>query len=1223
MACAPVKRVVVCADGSWYGPDGLSTRRQGNNSNIYRIYSSVKQGTFVQGRRAVKQVAQYVTAVEPGKRPLDRFNDAVSIGQETCDERVDNIFAFCCQQLNEVTDELWLFGFSCGAYVLRAVADLFHQLSEVHAWDEREYRTRVEKLPYFRQHRQRTQDAISVSSYIVAKAWARQPVIHFMGLLDTIKIGREPSRPQPALLRSTQTLRHALALNETRSSFQPYLFGPLPALSPDLAHRSIIEAWFIGSHSDIGGGSRDDGLSLYPLQWMYFESQAHGLVLEPAWNNHCLTEEPMGLVFPSLPSQDGTEQQPQAVQPWTFQYKNGISVDMVDLRSSHRHGNLQSANRKVLRNLRSRDNGGASSVRSQTYPLTHTLSDQAHKSSWRSKLKLRRKPSTATLASAPVRRDPDVDSLFAPSIQEEPCDFGPRPHAVQISTGPSLFSLFPTSRRQVFDSGNLIGYLTNTPCGTIIHPSVYFICDTYDRLGISGELGPYLDDLNAFRQSNFVKQEIEGIIYMDPWRADFTDLGGPGLKKCRVLVCGRAGAGKSTLINKVFGTVVTQVSSNEHGVHDVDEGFELDTLPGLIIHDSKGFQSGATEEIELLRKFVKKRASAAKPEDRLDAIWFCIDIPSTRVVHEADKKIFEILERYARAIPVVVVRTMKDRFINEHYGAAREQLEDSGLSGHELDARARAQAEAEFRKVQEEDIRQLEQKLGLDKDFAPFVYTSKRDLDSLKELVKRTTMLVPDDAVRANFVSAQIADVDSKVTESIEESMRLLNYSNWSSVVGAMMFTSLVTTPTISHFLCARIIKAFGLADSAKVSEIERIARSFLWKNMGSFVTQSFSQLGVLLAMSVGLTMSTMIGGLPALASLPFASIPPAARLIAKCTCDLVLILCAAFTNKGKFVTKQDFEEAVGQYCANRGGSGGGRVWSIRTRVHREIDVLIPIHTVKVYEPLSVVKMRAEFHRIIATNRFTLNESQRELHTLQAFVDEGGQSTSESTGAEVAVIEDDMRGLDEWMDRRRQREKEKATTTTTTTTGSAKLEADAVAATSYSDRGSSGSGTDQGVNEEVSWIELSRPQADPSRGLVVPLSDIHQAQKHIRTPTTTTTTTHGRHVYWPEMRRSPYPYYNVVKAEQQHQHQQAIFDTHAHHVVQAHNNNYTYRKEGDDLGQQQQLQSYPHIAELPGTSMTDPWNSGILELQGSEVNLSTTTATSTRTRFSRRRAELQ
>ncbi|KAJ8123707.1 hypothetical protein ONZ43_g403 [Nemania bipapillata] len=400
----------------------------------------------------------------------------------------------------------------------------------------------------------------------------------------------------------------------------------------------------------------------------------------------------------------------------------------------------------------------------------------------------------------------------------------------------------------------------------------------------------------------------------------------------------------------------------------------MDTLPGLIVHDSRGFQSGATEEIELLEKFVKKRASAGKPEERLDAIWFCIDVPSTRVVHEADRKIFEVLDKYARAVPVILVRTMKDRFINENYGEAREQLEDAGYTGEELDRRARAQAEEKFSRVKEDDIRQLEQKLGLEKDFAPFVYTSKRDKDSITELVKQTIMLVPDDSARANFVSAQIADIDVKISASIEESLRLLNFSNWSSVMGSMMFTSVLTTPTISHFLCSRIIKSFGLSGSAKVNEIERIARNLLWKNMGSFVTQSFTQLAVLLGLGIGLTVGTIIGGIPALASLPFAFIPPASRLIAKCTCDLILTLSAAFTRKGKFVTKQDFEESLGQYRAKRTELAANGGSSVRELVHSEIDRLIPIHSVKVYEPLSITKMRTEFQRIISRHRFTLDE---------------------------------------------------------------------------------------------------------------------------------------------------------------------------------------------------------------------------------------------------------
>ncbi|KAI0913372.1 hypothetical protein F4823DRAFT_65600 [Ustulina deusta] len=998
MAYNPVKRVVVCVDSTWYDPNGLVVRRDGNNSNIYRIYTSVKEGTFVQDNRAIKQVAYYESGVGLDKQPLDNFNDAITTSPEALDNQINRIFAFCCQQLSESSDELWLYGFSRGAYVVRVVAELFYQLTTIQTWDEREYQHRVNLLPPFRDSHQKAQSALKAFRYIAAKVWDNEPVIHFLGLLDSIKIGREPSRPQPTLLKSTRILRHALALNETRNSFQPCPFGPLPALSPDLARRSIVEAWFIGSHGDIGGGSQGDGLSLYPLQWMFLESRAHGLIFEPSWDNQCITEEPLGLVFPLVPDQDPSKP-PQPLNPWTFQYKNGIEIEMVDIRSSHRHGNLQAGKKNVLQKRFTRKKHQSDESNS---PVSPTLSEQLRRPSWKDRFRLNLKSSKATTASGAsthAKKDSDVDSLWAPSIKSDVVEVGPRPHVVQINAGPALLSMFSASR-EVFGSQGLIGYLDNTPCGTIIHPSVYFVTDVYDRLSFTGELNPYIDGLNNFRHYGFVKREVQGSVYMDPWRATLADLGGPALKNCRVLVCGRAGVGKSTLINKVFGSIVTEESSNDHGMHDVDEGFEMDTLPGLIVHDSRGFQSGATEEIELLEKFVKKRASAARPDDRLDAIWFCIDVPSTRVIHEADRKIFDILDRYARAVPVIIVRTMKDRFINEHYGAAREQWEDAGYMGEELDRRARAQAEEEFSQVKEEDIRQLEHKLGLEKDFAPFVYTSKRDKDSIKQLVKYTIMMVPDDSARANFVSAQIADVDMKISAAIEESMRLLNFSNWSSVMGSMMFTSILTTPTISHFLCARIIKSFGLSGSAKVNEIERIARNLLWKNMGTFVTQSFSQLAVLLGLGIGLTVSTVIGGIPALASLPFAFIPPASRLIAKCTCDLVLTLSAAFTRKGKFVTKQDFQESLGQYCANRAGLGANGASSIRSLVHKEIDRLIPIHTVKVYEPLSTSRMRTEFQRIIAQHRFTLDEE------------------FTPTYEEELDVAEDVQSLNQWVDRR-------------------------------------------------------------------------------------------------------------------------------------------------------------------------------------------------------------
>lgn len=285
-----------------------------------------------------------------------------------------------------------------------------------------------------------------------------------MGLLDTIKIGRESSKPQPSLLRSTQTLRHALALNETRHSFQPYLIGPLSPSSPELAHHSIIEAWFMGSHADMGGGSREDGLSLYPLQWMLLESRTFGLLLEPSWGSQTLTEDPLGLVFPLVPDEDPSKH-PKPLAPWIFSYKNGIEIEMVDIRSSHRHGNLQAGKKKVM--LRrathtTRRKHVDDNMSVQSYPLSHTTSGQSHKPSWRERFRLGKKTSKATLAPARSRKDTEVDSLWtAPSLRDELVEVGPRPHEVQINSGPALFSLF-SAPRQVFDSHGLVGYLESS-----------------------------------------------------------------------------------------------------------------------------------------------------------------------------------------------------------------------------------------------------------------------------------------------------------------------------------------------------------------------------------------------------------------------------------------------------------------------------------------------------------------------------------------------------------------------------------------------------------------------------------------------------------------------------------------------------------------------------------------------------------------------------------------
>lgn len=60
---------------------------------------------------------------------------------------------------------------------------------------------------------------------------------------------------------SIQHLRHALALNEDRRVYKPDYYFPDYKRLP-LARRSIVQAWFVGAHIDIGGSAARDGLAL-------------------------------------------------------------------------------------------------------------------------------------------------------------------------------------------------------------------------------------------------------------------------------------------------------------------------------------------------------------------------------------------------------------------------------------------------------------------------------------------------------------------------------------------------------------------------------------------------------------------------------------------------------------------------------------------------------------------------------------------------------------------------------------------------------------------------------------------------------------------------------------------------------------------------------------------------------------------------------------------------
>ncbi|PPQ86231.1 hypothetical protein CVT25_006886 [Psilocybe cyanescens] len=99
----------------------------------------------------------------------------------------------------------------------------------------------------------------------------------------------------------------------------------------------------------------------------------------------------------------------------------------------------------------------------------------------------------------------------------------------------------------------------------------------------------------------------------------------------RILVIGRANAGKTTLLQRVCNTTEDPHIYNEgknlleptsaRGIHDINRPFAFESNPQFIFHDSRGFESGDESQLKEVQAFIEERARSTEPKLQLHAIW--------------------------------------------------------------------------------------------------------------------------------------------------------------------------------------------------------------------------------------------------------------------------------------------------------------------------------------------------------------------------------------------------------------------------------------------------------------------------------------------------------------------------------------------------------------------------------------------------------------------------
>jgi hypothetical protein len=173
-------------------------------------------------------------------------------------------------------DKVSIFGFSRGAYTARALAGFLFKIGLLS-------RNNLEQVPLAYNHYTRSSDELAAK---FKDTFCTPVAIDFLGVWDTVSsVGMIYGRTLPftAANSAVRVFRHALSLDEHRARFQPNMYHHE---SPEGAARkvalgledpsdplpSVLEVWFAGCHSDVGGGAVLDTVSSsladITLAWM-------------------------------------------------------------------------------------------------------------------------------------------------------------------------------------------------------------------------------------------------------------------------------------------------------------------------------------------------------------------------------------------------------------------------------------------------------------------------------------------------------------------------------------------------------------------------------------------------------------------------------------------------------------------------------------------------------------------------------------------------------------------------------------------------------------------------------------------------------------------------------------------------------------------------------------------------------------------------------------------
>jgi uncharacterized protein (DUF2235 family) len=269
-----MKRICIFCDGTWNRADQETGSIPCPTNVVKLAYRTAKQDGNA------SQLIFYDQGVGTGNM-LDRISGG-AFGEGLEDNVLDAYRFLIANYLQG--DELFIFGFSRGAFTARSLVGMIRKCGIVRRDSIVQYRDAV-KLYHNELHPDDPEPTKFREQYAVG---GLEPTrVKFIGVWDTVGALGIPLRGLRWLTRQdfqfhdtelsgiVQNAFHALAIDEHRAPFEPTLWS-----SQRKEGQKVEQAWFCGVHSDVGGGYAETGLSDISLEWMMSKAVDAGLVLD-------------------------------------------------------------------------------------------------------------------------------------------------------------------------------------------------------------------------------------------------------------------------------------------------------------------------------------------------------------------------------------------------------------------------------------------------------------------------------------------------------------------------------------------------------------------------------------------------------------------------------------------------------------------------------------------------------------------------------------------------------------------------------------------------------------------------------------------------------------------------------------------------------------------------------------------------------------------------------